>query len=676
MDGRDRVISDQGQPLLQVSNLQVSFQTKNILRPALLGVDFRVKPGEVVALVGESGSGKTVSALAVMGLLSPNARILSGRIELPNHTLLDHPNSDFAGVRGTRLAMIFQEPMTSLNPTLTIGEQVAEGLVRHKGFGWRQARDEAVGMLERVGISDARERSQQYVHQLSGGMRQRVMIAAAMIGGPELLIADEPTTALDVTVQAQILDLIEALRDETGAGVLFITHDMGVVAEIAERTYVMYAGRIVEEGPTRDLLSSPQMPYTRGLLNSLPHGGRGRLPAMSGTFPDLTQPPQGCAFGPRCEHHVGECDEAVPALEANGQQRAVRCIRWQALPPWRLQSSSLLSGGAETAKHELEADDTLLRVEGLKKYYAAGATFFSRDRSVVRAVDDVSFTVRRGEVLSLVGESGSGKTTIGRSILRLIQPTAGTIRFDDNDVGAVSSREWIALRRRMQIVFQDPFASLNPKLTIGAALAEPIKVHGLLSGRRIEERVLELLDMVGLKPEHASRFPASFSGGQRQRIAIARALALGPEFIVADEAVSALDVSIRAQITNLLQDLRDRLGLTLLFIAHDLALVRQISDRVVILYLGKVMEAGPANAVFSKPRHPYTRALLSSVPVPDPDVSRERIVLRGEAPSPVSPPSGCVFRTRCAMATPECAKIVPPALTIGPGHEAACLYAS
>ena len=272
--------------------------------------------------------------------------------------------------------------------------------------------------------------------------------------------------------------------------------------------------------------------------------------------------------------------------------------------------------------------------------------------------------------------SGSGKTTIGRSILRLTQPTAGAINFDGINVRAASSREWISLRRRMQIVFQDPFASLNPKMTIGAALAEPIKVHGLLSGRRIEERVLELLDMVGLKPEHASRYPASFSGGQRQRIAIARALALGPEFIVADEAVSALDVSIRAQITNLLQDLRERLGLTLLFIAHDLAVVRQISDRVVILYLGKVMETGPASAVFSKPRHPYTRALLSSVPVPDPDASRERIILRGEAPSPVSPPSGCVFRTRCPMATPECARIVPPALTVGLDHQAACLYAS
>jgi peptide/nickel transport system ATP-binding protein len=665
----------QTQALLQVADLRVAFESGGILRPALLGVDFHVKPGEIVALVGESGSGKTVSALSIMGLLPSSARVLSGSIELPGQRLLDFPISNFAGVRGTRLAMIFQEPMTSLNPVLTIGEQVAEGLVRHRGMSWREAGDEAVGMLERVGIPDARERSRQYVHQLSGGMRQRVMIASAMIGGPELLIADEPTTALDVTVQAQILDLIRALRDETGMGVLFITHDMGVVAEITERTYVMYAGRIVEEAPTRELLSAPQMPYTRGLLKSLPRGGHGRLLAVPGTFPDLLDPPQGCSFGPRCEHHEAQCDEAIPVLEPTRAGRLVRCIRWRALPAWRthvLAASSGKGGGAQQAADTVE---TLLRVAGLKKHYAAGASLFSRGERVVRAVDDVSFTVRRGEVLSLVGESGSGKTTVGRSILRLTQPTAGTVTYDGIDVIAASSRDLIGLRRRMQIVFQDPFASLNPKLTVGGALAEPIRVHRLLSGHRIEERVAELLTMVGLEPEHAGRYPSNFSGGQRQRIAIARALALGPEFIVADEAVSALDVSIRAQVTNLLQDLREQLGLTLLFIAHDLSLVRQISDRVVILYLGKVMEAGPVEAVFSKPRHPYTKALLSAVPVPDPDAARERIILRGEVPSPISPPSGCVFRTRCPVATGDCAKTVPSALTVGPDHLAACLYA-
>jgi peptide/nickel transport system ATP-binding protein len=385
----------------------------------------------------------------------------------------------------------------------------------------------------------------------------------------------------------------------------------------------------------------------------------------------MHQPP-GCAFAPRCAQREAICDSAEPQLETAAPGHATRCVRWREVSG---KSALPTVPSHEIPVAEEPARDAILEVAGLVKHFPTAASSFGRSDRVVRAVEGVDLTVRRGEVLSLVGESGSGKTTVGRCILRLTEPTAGAIRFDGRDVLAMRSKEMVSLRRHMQVVFQDPFSSLNPKLTIGSTLAEPLRAHGLLSGRALKERVAELLTMVGLDPAHAVRYPANFSGGQRQRIAIARALALGPEFIVADEAVSALDVSIRAQITNLLQDLKQQLSLTLLFIAHDLALVRQISDRVVILYLGRIMEEGPVEAVFSSPRHPYTEALLSSIPVPDPDSKRERIVLKGDIPSPVAPPSGCVFRTRCPMATEECAKTVPARVTVGPDHTAACLYA-
>ncbi len=657
--------------LLTVDGLSVSIHTAAARLPALSDVGFHVGRGEVVALVGESGSGKTLSALAVMGLLPEVAEVDGGTIRFEGETLHPAVANPFRAIRGARAAMIFQEPMTSLNPVLPVGEQIAETMVRHRGMSWGDARGEAVRLLEHVGIPEAGRRMRQYVHQLSGGMRQRVMIAGAMSCRPALLVADEPTTALDVTIQAQILELIGDLQRETGMGVLLITHDLGVVAEMADRAYVMYAGRIVEHGPARALIDRPMMPYTRGLLDSLPQAdtSTGPLTAIPGTVPDIRRLPEGCAFAPRCRHAEDACTQAVPALESAAPDRAVRCRRWREL---NLDERAVTDAIVRPVGAQ---EGPLVSVRGLSVHFPVGGGWIGRGGEVVRAVEDVSVDIARGEIVGLVGESGSGKTTIGRCLLGLVERTAGTIEFDGRDLASLNRSERKALKRRMQVVFQDPFASLNPMLTVARIIGEPIAHHGLASGSAVKDRVVQLLETVGLQARHAGLRPHAFSGGQRQRIAIARALAVEPDFIVADEAVSALDVSIRAQITNLLRDLRERLGLTMLFIAHDLSVVRHLCDRVVVLYCGRVMEAGPVDTVFGDPRHPYTRALLSAVPEPEAAGERSRIVLKGDAPSPIAPPPGCVFHTRCPQAQDRCRDEVPPMQTDRTGRSHACPYA-
>ena len=661
--------------LVDVTNLSVSFDTVEGSRPALTDVSLEIDDGEVVALVGESGSGKTVTALSAIGLLPDNARVVGGTVSFEGRFLDPERNASYAGVRGARMAMIFQEPMTSLNPVLTVGEQIAETMVRHRGLDWRAAHEEAVVLLDRVGIPDAPRRARQYVHQLSGGMRQRVMIAGAVSCRPRLLIADEPTTALDVTVQAQILDLIRELQADLRMGVLFITHDLGVVSEVADRIYVMYAGRVVEAGPASMVLHQPLMPYTLGLLRSLPRrsSARGTLHPIPGSPPRSDASLPGCPFAPRCELRIARCEASVPKLVGRRGGRKVRCLRADTVAS---RQAVFRGGNTKAEVPQIAPAASYIEVRGLTKHFPLSAGPFSQSRRIIRAVDDVTLDIGRGEVLALVGESGSGKTTMGRCILRLEDPTAGRVVFDGIELTRLGGRDLGRLRRRMQIVFQDPFSSLNPHLTVGEAIGEPIRVHGLARGSECEDRVARLLEVVGLDPSLAKRRPQAFSGGQRQRIAIARALALGPEFVVADEAVSALDVSIRAQITNLLQGLRRDLSLTLLFIAHDLAVVRHIADRVVVLYLGRVMESGPVEAVFSNPRHPYTQALLSAVPEPDRDGRRDRIVLAGDTPSPISPPSGCVFRTRCPVALAECAAAIPPPVAVDREHTASCIRAT
>ncbi len=594
-------------PVLAVRNLTTAFRVDGQWITVVKGISFEIGQRETVAIVGESGSGKSVTALSIMGLLpAANSRV-SGEILLEGRDLLKLREDAMRHVRGNLISMIFQEPMTSLNPVLTLGFQIAEALIYHRGLDRAQAEAETLRILERVRIPSAASRLHEYPHRLSGGMRQRVMIAMALACKPKLLIADEPTTALDVTIQAEILELIKLLQDEEGMSVAFITHDMGVVAEIADRVVVMLNGNAVEQAPTPQLFAAPREPYTRALLAAVP-----RLGSMKGR-PD----PQRFAI----------VDPVSGAAEV---------------------VSDTVSTAAVTQRPVLE-------VANLVTHFDIRSGLLGRVKARVHAVEDVSFSLHAGETLALVGESGCGKSTTGRSILRLVEPKSGTVLFEGQDVRALDRRGLRAARRRMQMIFQDPFASLNPRKTVGGAIAEPMVVHGLLSGSDARQRVSELLRKVGLSPDMASRFPHEFSGGQRQRLCIARALALTPKLLVADEAVSALDVSIKAQVINLMMDLQAEMGLAYLFISHDIAVVERVSHRVAVMYLGEIVEIGPRAAVLENPQHPYTKKLIAAVPVPEAGRRRLRRGLSTtEIPSPVHP-----------------ANYVPPPRLyreVGPGH--------
>jgi peptide/nickel transport system ATP-binding protein len=579
-------------PVLAVRNLTTSFRVDDVWIPVVKGISFEIGPRETLAIVGESGSGKSVTALSIMGLLpAANSRV-TGEILLEGRDLLKLPEEQMRKVRGNQISMIFQEPMTSLNPVLTLGFQVAEALIYHRGLDRAQAEAETLRILQRVRIPSAASRLNEYPHRLSGGMRQRVMIAMALACKPKLLIADEPTTALDVTIQAEILELIKLLQDEEGMSVAFITHDMGVVAEIADRTIVMQNGNAVEHAPTVRLFASPREPYTRALLAAVP-----RL----GSMKDRPDPQR----FPIIDPITGE-PETIP----------------------------------ETASTAALTERPVLEVSNLVTRFDIRSGVLGGVKARVHAVEDVSFSLHAGETLALVGESGCGKSTTGRSILRLVEPESGTILFEGRDVRALDRAGLRAARRRMQMIFQDPFASLNPRKTVGGAIAEPMIVHGFLSRSEARDRVSELLRKVGLSPGMASRFPHEFSGGQRQRLCIARALALDPKLLVADEAVSALDVSIKAQVINLMMDLQAEMGLAYLLISHDIAVVERASHRVAVMYLGEIVEIGPRSAVIGNPQHPYTKRLMAAVPVPE---ASRRAIRRGlsttEVPSSVHEPS-------------------------------------
>jgi peptide/nickel transport system ATP-binding protein len=577
-------------PVLDISGLDVAFRGDGVWRTVVHDLSFTIGPRETVAVVGESGSGKSVTALSVMGLVpTVNGRV-TGSIKLDGRELVGLPEPEMRKVRGDDVAMIFQEPMTSLNPVLTIGFQIAESLIYHRGMSRAEADAEALRLLDKVRIPAAKARFNEYPHRFSGGMRQRVVIAMALACRPKLLIADEPTTALDVTIQAQILELIKLLQEEeAGMSVLFITHDMGVVAEVADRVVVMYRGRAVEQGATPELFSAPKHPYTRALLAAVP-----KLGSMGGRARPMRFPVVDTA--------TGESDTPV-------------------------ETPDTVAAGAP-----------LLSVKDLVTRFDIRTGVFGRVTGRVHAVEKASFDVAAGETLALVGESGCGKSTAGRSILQLIPPTSGSVAFEGRELTRLGKADLLDVRRRMQMVFQDPFASLNPRKTIGAALAEPIVVHGLADKAEADGRVAELLRRVGLEPAMAARFPHEFSGGQRQRLVIARALTLSPKLIVADESVSALDVSIKAQVVNLLLDLQAELGLAYIFISHDMAVVERVSHRVAVMYLGEIVEIGPRAAIFENPRHPYTKKLLSAVPLPNPQSrQRRRGLSDDEIKSPVRP---------------------------------------
>lgn len=556
--------------VLRVKNLTTSFKVDDEWKTVVRGLSFEVKAGETVAIVGESGSGKSVTSLSLMRLLDPLVSRIEGEVELNGKAILSLSEHEMRHVRGNDVAMIFQEPMTSLNPVFTIGRQISEVLIRHKGMTKGQARDETIRLLEKVRIPNAAGRFDEYPHQFSGGMRQRVMIAMALASKPKLLIADEPTTALDVTIQGQILDLIKTLQEEEGMAVLFITHDMGVVAEIADRTIVMFRGDQVETGDTADIFHSGQHPYTRALLAAVP-----KLGSMDGHGRPLRFP--------KVDMQTGEVGESVEVADT-------------------------VEGGLTP----------VLSVKNLVTRFAIRSGLFGRVTGAVHAVENISFDLFQGETLSLVGESGCGKSTTGRSITRLVEPESGEVSLDGYDVLKLGPTDLRSLRRSVQMIFQDPFSSLNPRMTVGSAVAEPMIKHRIASPSDARRKAADLLERVGLSSTMMDRYPHEFSGGQRQRVAIARALALNPKVIVADESVSALDVSIKAQVCNLLMDLQEQFKIAFLFISHDMAVVERVSHRVAVMYLGEIVEIGPRTQIFANPQHAYTKKLMAAVPVPDP----------------------------------------------------------
>ncbi|UJH75339.1 dipeptide ABC transporter ATP-binding protein (plasmid) [Burkholderia cenocepacia] len=609
------------QRVVAVDDLSVTFRREGATFDAVRNVSFHVDRGETLAIVGESGSGKSVTSLALMRLVEHGGgEITSGRIAFRRRggALVDLARASAAtmrGIRGADIAMIFQEPMTSLNPVFTVGDQISEAIALHQSKGAAEARAEALRLLDLVRIPEARRVFERYPHQLSGGMRQRVMIAMALSCRPALLIADEPTTALDVTIQAQILQLVRGLQDEMNMGVIFITHDMGVVAEVADRVLVMYRGEKVEEGESDRIFATPAHRYTRALLAAVP-----RLGSMQGT----------------------DAPEKFPLLKVDGTSATA--------------AAPTTTSAANDAQPPVDhAAPPILRVRDLVTRFPVKSGVFGRVSQYVHAVERVSFELRAGETLALVGESGCGKSTTGRSLLRLVESQSGSIEFDGRDISALKGSDLQALRRNIQFIFQDPFASLNPRLTVGFSIMEPLLVHGVASGSEAQARVDWLLDKVGLPPEAARRYPHEFSGGQRQRIAIARALALNPKVVIADESVSALDVSVQAQIVNLMLDLQRELGVAYLFISHDMAVVERISHRVAVMYLGQIVEIGPRRAVFEAPQHPYTKKLMSAVPVADPARRHApRQLAADEIPSPI----------RAVGDEP----VVAPLVAVGPDH--------
>jgi len=650
-------------PILSVRALEVDFVGTGRTVPAVRGVDFDVHANEVLGIVGESGSGKSVTSLAIAGLLPPTARV-RGSIRLGGVEITTAEHETLRRMRGVDVGMVFQDPTTTLNPVFTIGRQVTEGQIAHGRLRPDEARPRAIELLREVEIPDPAGRVVQYPHQFSGGMRQRAVIAMAMAGRPRLIIADEPTTALDVTVQAQVLALLARRQAETGAAVILITHDLGVIAEMAHRVAVMYGGRIVESGPVEAIFARPRHPYTRALLRSLPQldGAATRLEPIPGQPPAPANLPPGCPFHPRCVVSGGRerCRIEEPSLRACGPAHLSACHFAEEVPAPLLRRRT--DSEAHARPHLRRQTEPLLSVENLQVHFPIRAGILRRRIGWLRAVDGVSLTVHEGETVGLVGESGCGKTTTGRAIMGLVKATGGRIRFGGRDITALGRGAMREVRRHMQYVFQDPFASLNPIKSAGEIVAEPLRIHGLYEQMGGAARIARLFEMVGLSPSMMGRFPNEFSGGQKQRIGIARALALEPRLLILDEPVASLDVSIQAQIINLLQDLQRELGLAYLFIAHDLAVVRHISDRVAVMYLGRIVEESDKEVLYATPVHPYTQSLLSAVPVPDPTLRgvRKRIVLQGEIPNPAAPPSGCTFHPRCFRADARCRTEAPP----------------
>jgi peptide/nickel transport system ATP-binding protein len=681
--------AEPGSPVLTISDLHTEIRLKGATVRAVDGVSLSVAAGESVGLVGESGCGKTMTARSVLRLLPRGGVITSGSVLLGGTDLTLLSERDMQTVRGNDIGMVFQDPASCLDPTMTIGRQIAESVLVHKGAGASAAAARAVEMLGLVRIPEPEQTASQYPHQLSGGMRQRVMIAAALACEPRLLIADEPTTALDVTIQRDILELIDDLREQLGMAVILVTHDLGVIASRTERVAVMYGGRIIEQARTDEVVSQPRHPYTEALFDALPErAGRSArsLYSIPGRPPDLTAVTEGCSFAPRCRHARDWCATRVPAMDGDHPGHTYACFfpvspagRAAAQRPVSAWASQLpQAASARPASLAAAGTQPLLRVSGLVKDYPVRSGLLGRRTGSVSAVADVSFEVAAGETFGLVGESGCGKTTMARLLVGLERAGAGSVVLGDTDLTALPARELRRHRSGIQLMFQDAYASLDPRMRVSAILREPLAIQKTIRRRGRRRQVTRILDEVGLPPEAASRHPREFSGGQRQRLALARALIQRPSLIVADEPVSALDVSVQAQILNLMRKLQRQYGLSYLFISHDLSVVRYMADTIGVMYLGKLVEVGPAEDVCASPAHPYTAGLIEAVPAVTgrPGARQRRSAqLAGEPPAATAPPSGCRFRTRCALARDICAQLEPPLHSHGQrGQLVACHF--
>ncbi|GGG00665.1 dipeptide ABC transporter ATP-binding protein [Paenibacillus abyssi] len=676
--------------LLIVDNLHTHFFTEQGTVRAVNGVSFELKKGERLAIVGESGSGKSAMAMSLLQLISYPGRIVSGSVKLGDKDLLQMSERQLNEVRGGEIGTVFQDPMTSLDPVMTIEEQLVHTIRRHTKLDRRGAVQRAIELLRQVGIPDPETRIRNYPFELSGGMRQRVLIAMALSCSPKLIIADEPTTALDVTIQAQIVELLKNLSADTGCAMLFITHDLGLVARFAQKVAVMYAGRIVEYGTVRELYANPQHPYTQSLLRTIPSmkGPRAkRLLQIDGFPPDMRQPVVGCSFAQRCPAAQPMCRTEIPSLTDRSPTHRAACwiedgifsgIAKETAPT--AEELLHLPPKASFLRHQEPQDAAMpvLEIKSLAKHYKTRSSLFRKNGKVVRAVDGLDFSLQPGQTLGLVGESGCGKSTTARMLLRLDEPSDGSIIVEGVDIAHLKGEELKQFRRKVQMVFQDPYSSFNPKLTIEQIITEPLQVMKVGTGEERRKRARELILTVGLDVSYLDRYPNQLSGGQRQRIGIARALALNPSIIVADEPTSALDVSVRAQVINLLAELREKLGISVVFISHDLSIVKHISDTIAVMYLGKIVEFGPTQAIFGNPRHPYTKALLSAAPIPDPQLEAERNVelLSGDLPSPANPPKGCRFSTRCPAAEHRCKEERPELIEMEDARKVACFLVS
>jgi peptide/nickel transport system ATP-binding protein len=693
--------------LLKVEGLSTYFYTNSGVVKSVDNIDFTLHQGEVLGIVGESGCGKTVTSLSIMHLIDPPGKVVKGKITFDGLDLLTLSEPVMGRLRGNQMSMIFQQPHSYLNPIFKVGSQIEEVLHIHTNLDKQACKNRVVDLLRKVGIPDPEKRVDSYPHELSGGMAQRVMIAMALACQSKLLIADEPTTALDVTIQAQILDLIRLLITETKASVILITHDLGIVSQMAHRVAVMYAGRIVEEAGTATLLTNPKHPYTQGLIGSLPILGhvKEKLEVIPGVVPELINLPEGCKFSPRCteriRHNMQKCTEVEPELASTGQDHKVRCWLYpnSQEPEFRRvdsQPNQPTFSAVQTCSPDivvLEASDTkqahdkleenpkishrtLLRVDHLVKHYPVRAGILQKEKEWIHAINDVSFSINQSETLGLVGESGCGKTTLGHLIIQQIPATQGSVYFNDQDIFSASKAELKNLRRKMQYIFQDPVSSLNPRMRIRDSVAEGLVIHGFKDKEERDQIVVDTLHRVGIEKTCINRFPYEFSGGQLQRISIARALVLRPEFLICDEPISALDVSIRSQVLNLLHDLQHEFSLTYLFIAHDLSVIEHISNRVAVMYLGKVVELAERHELFGNPLHPYTQALLQAIPNPFPtSAHRKSMILIGDVPSPLHLPAGCAFQSRCPKVFDLCAHQTPELIETKPKHWSACWLA-